>query len=177
MQVLKPYIDSGKLVVKSGQTEFKAVSTQGWDSAVAAKRLTNLLKTHYADDKIDAILSPNDGIAIGVLRVLKDAGYGTKAKPLPPITGQDAEVNSVKSIIAGEQSGTIYKDTRELAKVTVQMGNALLTDTDPIINDTATYDNGLKVVPTYLLQPIAVDQENYRALLVDGGYYTEANLS
>jgi putative multiple sugar transport system substrate-binding protein len=93
------------------------------------------------------------------------------------ISGQDAEVAAVKAIISGEQSGTIYKDTRELAKVAVQMSNAVLTGDHPITNDSSTYDNGLKVVPTYLLQPIAVDKGNYKTLLVDGGYYTEADLS
>jgi putative multiple sugar transport system substrate-binding protein len=175
--VLKPYLDSGQLVIKSGQKDFKTVSTQGWDGAVAAKRMKELLKAYYSNDKVDAVLSPNDGIASGILKELKGNGYGTKARPLPLISGQDAEVNSLKSIIAGEQTGTIYKDTRELAKVAVQMGNALLTGAAPITNDTTTYDNGLKVVPTYLLQPIAVDKANYRTLLVDGGYYTEANLS
>jgi len=177
LQVLKPYLDSGKLVVRSGEQDFKTVSTKGWDGAVAAKRMKSLLKTNYSAEKVDAVLSPNDGIAQGIIGELKADGYGTKAKPLPFITGQDAEVNSVKSIIAGEQTGTVYKDTRELAKVAVQIGNALLTGAKPMTNNTTTYDNGLKVVPTYLLPPIAIDQTNYETLLVEGGYYTKANLS
>jgi putative multiple sugar transport system substrate-binding protein len=170
MSVLQPYLDEGTLVVKSGQTTFDEVATNNWDGAVAGKRMTALLKDYYPTAAVDAVLAPNDGLALGILKA-----FGSRK--LPVISGQDAELASVKSIIAGQQTGTIYKDTRELAKVTVQMGNALLTRATPIVNDTTSYDNGVKVVPTYLLQPIAVDKANYRALLVDGGYYTESELS
>ncbi len=177
LQVLQPYLDSGQLVVKSGKTAFKDVATLRWDVPTAQARMTKMLAREYSKTTLDAVLSPFDGMSVGIIKVLKAHGYGTSAKPLPAMTGQDAEVSAVKAIISGEQSGTIYKDTRELAKVTVQIGNALLTDSEPIINDTTTYDNGIKVVPTYLLQPISVDKANYRALLVDGGYYSEASLS
>ena len=177
MSVLKPSIDSGKLVVRSGQTGFKKVSTENWDGVIAAKRMNEILKKYYTSENLDAVLSPNDSIAGEVIKTLDKNGYGTSAKPMPLITGQDAELTSVKSIIAGRQTGTIYKDTRELAKATVQMSNAILTGTTPIVNDTTTYDNGVKIVPTYLLAPISVDRTNYRTLLVDGGYYRQADLN
>jgi putative multiple sugar transport system substrate-binding protein len=176
MQVLKPYIDNGQLVVPSGQTEFKQIAVVRWDVPTAQKTFTKILADDYQNRKVDAVLSPFDGMSVGLIDILKKDGYGTKAKPLPVVSGQDAELNSVKLIISGEQSGTIYKDTRELAKVAVQEGNALLTGGTPIVNDTTTYDNGVKKVPTYLLQPIAVDKSNYKTLLVDGGYYTAAQL-
>ncbi len=176
MQVLKPYIDSGQLVVPSGKTQFKEIATLRWDVPTAQARMRKVLAADYQDKRMDAVLAPFDGMSVGLIDVLQKDGYGTKAKPLPVVTGQDAELNSVKLIINGEQSGTIYKDTRELAKVAVQMGNDLLTGATPIINDTNTYNNGDKVVPTYLLQPIAIDKNNYKALLVDGGYYTAAQL-
>ncbi len=116
-------------------------------------------------------------MSIGIIDALKAAGYGTGAKPMPIISGQDAELPSMKAILAGTQTATIYKDTRELAKVAVQMGNAMLTGEKPIVNDTTTYDNGVKVVPTYLLEPVTVDVANYKALLVDGGYYTEKEIN
>jgi putative multiple sugar transport system substrate-binding protein len=175
MSVLQPYLKSGQLVVRSGQSTFEQVATKNWDGSAATKRMSLLLKDHYGSGQVDAVLAPNDGLAIGIIKAFTaDKG---KPRPLPLISGQDAELGSVKSIIAGEQTGTVYKDTRELAKVAVQMGNALLTGNKPIVNDTASYDNGVKKVPTYLLQPVAVDRDNYKTLLVDGGYYTEANLS
>jgi putative multiple sugar transport system substrate-binding protein len=123
------------------------------------------------------VLSPYDGISIGILGALKGSGYGTAGQPYPTVTGQDAEAASVKSIIAGEQYSTIYKDTRELAKVTVAMADALLKGDKPVVNDTTTYDNGVKVVPSYLLPVETVTKDNYKKVLIDGGYYTAAQLS
>ncbi|RUM23185.1 sugar ABC transporter substrate-binding protein [Rhizobium vallis] len=176
MSVLQPYIDSGKLVVKSGQTGMDKVGTLRWDPAVAQARMDNLLSANYTDAKVDAVLSPYDGLSIGIISSLKGVGYGTAAQPLPIVTGQDAEVPSVKSIIAGEQHSTIFKDTRDLAKVTVAMVDAVMSGKEPEVNDTKTYDNGVKVVPSYLLKPVAVDKTNYKQILVDGGYYTEDKL-
>jgi len=107
---------------------------------------------------------------------LKSDGYGSKSKPLPVVTGQDAELASVKSIIAGEQTQTVYKDTRKLAEVASAMVDDVLTGKKPEVNDTKTYDNGSKVVPSYLLQPVSVDKTNYEETLVKGGYYTDAEL-
>jgi len=176
MSVLQPYIDSGKLVVKSGQTGMDKVGTLRWDPATAQARMDNLLSANYTDAKVDAVLSPYDGLSIGIISSLKGVGYGSASQPLPIVTGQDAEVPSVKSIIAGEQHSTIFKDTRELAKVTVAMVDAVMSGKEPEVNDTKTYDNGVKVVPSYLLKPVAVDKTNYKQILVDGGYYTEDKL-
>jgi putative multiple sugar transport system substrate-binding protein len=177
MSVLNPYIKSGKLVVQSGQKEFKQGATLRWDGATAQSRMDNILSAHYTDKRVDAVLSPYDGISIGILSSLKGVGYGSASKPLPIITGQDAELASVKSIIKGEQTSTVYKDTRALAKQTVKMVQASLDGKKVPVNDTKTYDNGVKVVPSYLLQPVSVDKTNYKEVLVDGGYYTEAQLS
>ena len=176
MDQLQPYITQGKLVVRSGQTAYNQVGTLRWDGGVAQSRMDNLLSKSYTTERVDAVLSPYDGISIGILSSLKGVGYGTPAKPLPIVTGQDAEVASVKSIIAGEQTQTVYKDTRQLAKVAVDMGNAALAGTEPQINDTKTYDNGVKVVPAFLLQPVSVDKSNYKQVLIDGGQYTAAQL-
>jgi putative multiple sugar transport system substrate-binding protein len=176
MDVLEPYIKSGKLKVRSGQTKLAQVTTLRWDGATAQKRMDDLLSAHYTSAKVDAVLSPYDGISIGIISSLKSVGYGKGSKALPVVTGQDAEVASVKSIIAGEQSSTIYKDTRQLAKVAVQMTNALLTGGKPEVNDTKQYNNGKKVVPTYLLPPVLVDKTNYEKELIGTGYYTAADL-
>ncbi|MET7650000.1 MULTISPECIES: multiple monosaccharide ABC transporter substrate-binding protein [unclassified Streptomyces] len=176
MSVLKPYIDSKKLVVKSGQTAMTQVTTLRWDGATAQKRMEDILTSSYKTGKVDAVLSPYDGISIGIIAALKSDGYGSAAKPLPVISGQDAELASVKSIIAGQQSMTVYKDLRKLAQVATDMVDASLNGKKPEINDTKSYDNGTKVVPAYLLQPVSVDKTNYEKELVEGGYYTADQL-
>ena len=176
MSVLQPYIDSGKLVVRSGQTSIEQVATLRWDGAVAQSRMDNLLSAHYATEQVHAVLSPYDGISIGIISSLKGVGYGTGSQPMPIITGQDAELASVKSIIAGEQTQTVFKDTRELAKKAVAMADAVLKGQEAEVNDTTTYDNGVKVVPSYLLEPISVDATNYEDVLVGSGYYTKEEL-
>jgi len=176
MSVLQPYIDKKKLVVKSGQTKLTQVTTLRWDGATAQKRMEDILTSTYSSAKVDAVLSPYDGISIGILAALKSDGYGSKSKPLPVITGQDAELASVKSIIAGQQTQTVYKDTRKLADVAAGMVDDVLNGKKPQVNDTKTYDNGTKVVPAMLLQPVSVDKTNYTKELVDTGYYTAGEL-
>ncbi|POX49818.1 multiple monosaccharide ABC transporter substrate-binding protein [Streptomyces sp. Ru72] len=176
MSVLQPYIDKKELVVKSGQTQLNQVTTLRWDGTTAQKRMEDILTSAYKSGKVDAVLSPYDGISIGILSALKSDGYGSASKPLPVITGQDAELASVKSIIAGQQTQTVYKDTRQLAKVAATMVDDALNGKKPQVNDTKTYDNGTKVVPAYLLQPVSVDKSNYEDVLVKGGYYTDAQL-
>ncbi len=175
MSVLQPLIDSGVLVVKSGQTTIEQVATLRWDGAVAQKRMEDILVGSYADgSKVTGVLSPYDGLSRGIIAALVDAGY--TADDLPTITGQDAEVLSVKSMLAGEQYSTIFKDTRELAKVASAMAIAILNGEEPEVNDTTTYDNGVKVVPSYLLTPYIVTVDNYKELLIDSGYIAEADL-
>ncbi|MET9892270.1 multiple monosaccharide ABC transporter substrate-binding protein [Streptomyces sp. NPDC006465] len=176
MQLLQPYLDKKRLVVRSGQTGLNKVTTLRWDGATARKRMKGLLATSYGIEKVDAVLSPYDGISMGVLGALKADGYGSGAKPLPVVTGQDAELASVKSIIAGQQRQTVYKDLRQLAEVTARMADDVLNDREPTLNDHGSYDNGSKVVPAYLLQPTSVDKTNYKEILVGGGYYTDAEL-
>lgn len=176
MSVLKPYIDSGKLVVRSKQMGMDKVGTLRWDGAVAQARMDNLLSAFYGKDKVHAVLSPYDGLSIGILSSLKGVGYCTKEQPCPVVSGQDAEVPSVKSMIKGEQYSTVFKDTRDLAKVTANLVDAVLAGKQPEINDTKTYNNGVKVVPSYLLKPVAVDATNWKKILVDSGYYKESQL-
>ena len=173
MSVLQPYIDDGTLVVQSGQMGMDTVGTLRWDGAVAQSRMDNLLSAYYTDQQVDGVLSPYDGLSIGILSSLKGVGYGSGDLPMPVVTGQDAELPSVKSILAEEQYSTVFKDTRELARVTVGMVDALLQGGEPEINDTETYDNGVKVVPSYLLEPVSVDAENWEEVLVGSGYYSE----
>jgi putative multiple sugar transport system substrate-binding protein len=175
MSVLQPLIDKGTIVVGSGQTGMDKVATLRWDPATAQSRMDAILSSTYSDKTLNAVLSPYDGISIGILSSLKGVGYGSGDMPMPFVSGQDAEVPSVKSIIAGEQYSTIFKDTRDLARVTVDMVDAVMSGKEPEVNDTETYNNGVKVVPSYLLKPVAIDKSNWQTL-VEAGYYTEDQL-
>jgi putative multiple sugar transport system substrate-binding protein len=169
MSVLQPKIDDGTLVVKSGQTAITQVATLRWAQETAQKRMEDLLTGSYSDgSKVDGVLSPYDGISRGIITALQGNGYTT----VPPVTGQDAEIASVKLINDGVQSSTIFKDTRELAKQAVSAAQAFLTGKTPEANDTTTYDNGVKVVPSYLLPVVTVYKADIQKELIDSGYWT-----
>ena len=176
MSVLQPMIDSGEIVVPSGQTKFDQAATLRWDPATAQARMENILTGTYASKDVHGVLSPYDGLSLGIIAALQGNGYGGGGKALPVVTGQDAEVQSVKSIQADEQYSTIFKDTRELAKVTVDMIKAVGAGDEPEVNDTETYDNGVKVVPSYLLTPVPVGKDDIQSVLIDSGYYTADDL-
>jgi len=177
MSILQKYIDNGQLVVPSGQTEFNKIAIQAWESAKAQARMDNLITANYAGGKkLDAVLSPNDSLAIGIVASLQNNGYGTPDKPFPILTGQDCDKANVKAIIEGKQSMSVFKDTRTLAAKVVEMVDALLQGKEAPVNDTTTYNNGVKVVPSYLCEPVFADKNNYKQLLIDSGYYTEDDI-
>jgi len=176
MSVIQPFIDDGTIVIQSGQMGMDKVGTLRWLAATAQARMDNLLSAYYTDKRVDGVLSPYDGLSIGILSSLKGVGYCTVDLPCPVVTGQDAEVASVKSIIAGEQRYTVFKDTRALAAQTAKMVDQALKGETVDINNTTTYDNGVKVVPSYLLTPISIDINNYQKELVDSGYIKAEDL-
>ncbi|WP_427016615.1 substrate-binding domain-containing protein [Pseudarthrobacter sp. P1] len=155
MNVLQPKIDDGTLKVVSGQKTFEQAVTQGWKAENAQKRMDTLLAGSYGSAELDGVLSPNDTLARAILTSVKAAG-----KPIPIVTGQDSEVESVKSIMAGEQYSTINKDTTALVKHAIQMVKDLQAGKTPEINDPKSYNNGVKVVPAYLLVPQIVTKAN-----------------
>jgi putative multiple sugar transport system substrate-binding protein len=178
ISVLQPLIDDGSIVIKSGQTGMDKVGTLRWDGAVAQARMDNILSANYSDgSRVDGVLAPYDGLSRGIISSLRGVGYGSADQPWPIVTGQDAETPSVKAIIAGEQYSTVFKDTRELAKVTANMVDALLAGKEVPVNDTKTYDNGVKVVPSYLLKPVSVGRDNWEQILVGSGYYTKDQIT
>ena len=177
MDVLNPYIKSGKLVVQSGQVDFAKVAITNWTSATAQNRMDNLITSKYTGNtKLDAVLSPNDSLAIGIVASLKSNGFGTDSKPYPVLTGQDCDIADVKAIIAGQQSMSIFKDTRLLAAKVVSMVDAMEQGSTPETNNTKDYNNGNKIVPTELLSPVYVDKSNYEDILVKSNYYTADQL-
>ncbi|MDR2619528.1 MAG: sugar-binding protein [Propionibacteriaceae bacterium] len=178
MDTLKPYLDAGTLVVKSGQTDFEQVAIMRWSQEGAQKRMEDLLSSTYSGgkDALAGVLSPFDGISRGIITALQPAYGTTMADGLPIVTGQDAEVSSVKLINDGVQSSTIFKDTRKLADQAVTAAKAYLAGAEPTANNTDTYDNGVKVVPSYLLEIDTVYKEDIKPLLIDSGYFTEAEV-
>jgi len=176
MKELQPLIDAGTLVVKSKQTDFNTVATLRWDGEEAQSRMENILTSTYSDgSKVNGVLSPYDGISRGIISALEGTGYSVGAE-WPIISGQDAELDSVKAINSGEQFATIFKDTRQLAEVAVNMTVALLNGEKPEINNTTDYDNGKKVVDSYLLDSAIVVKDNITEQLVDSGYWTQAEI-
>ncbi len=175
-EVLQPYLDSGKLVCVSGQTDFDTICTLRWSQETAQQRMENLLSANYSTGSdVDIVVSPFDGISYGIAAALEGAGYKVGEK-WPLITGQDAELMAAKNILSGKQSQTIFKDTRVLAEKCVTMVQAVLEGSEPEINDTETYNNNVKVVPSYLCTPVSVDKDNLTEMLVDTGYYTADQL-
>ena len=175
MSILQPMIDAGDIKIVSGQMGMDKVGTLRWDGAVAQARMDNLLSANYTDKKVNGVLAPYDGLSRGIISSLKGVGYAPGPE-MPIVTGQDAELPSVKGMIAGEQYSTVFKDTRELAKVTAKMVDTVLSGKEPEINDTKTYNNGVKIVPSYLLTPHSVAKADIKAALVDSGYYTQAKI-
>ena len=174
--VLKPYIEAGKIVVKSGQTNFADVATPGWKSETAQKRAEDILSSNYADgSKLDAWVCSNDSTAYGVTNAL-EANYDVEGLGWPIITGQDCDKANVKNMIAGKQSMSVFKDTRTLAAQVVKMIDQILKGEEVEVNDTETYNNNKKVVPSFLCEPVFGDANNYKELLIDSGYYTEDDL-
>lgn len=173
MKILQPYIDSGKLVVRSGSTTLAECATANWSTEEAQKRMENILAAYYQDGtKLDAVLSSNDSVANGITNALVASYKGD----FPILTGQDCDITSVKNIIAGKQSMSIFKDTRQLASKVVEMVTAIIEGKEVPVNDTESYDNGKGIVPTYLCQPVFADQDNYKEVLIDSGYYKESDV-
>ncbi|GAC1486496.1 MAG: sugar ABC transporter substrate-binding protein [Pseudarthrobacter sp.] len=176
MDTLKPFMDAGTLKVPSGQTKFEQAAILRWQAPVAQKRMEDILTAAYSSGtKLQGVLSPYDGLSIGIISALTSTGGYSKGT-LPVVTGQDAEKGSVKSIIAGEQYSTIFKDTRKLGEQAVKMVDAVLKGKEPETNDTKTYNNKVKVVPAFLLQSVIITKDNYKKELIDSGYYTEADV-
>jgi len=178
--VLLPYVKSGKLVVKSGKTpasdaDWASIGVQGWSSDTAQSEMQNRLNSFYATGKVDVVLSPNDSLALGIEQALNGAGYKV-GKDWPLVTGQDADQANVVNLLAGKQSMTVWKDTRKLGDETAKMVDEIVKGGKVTVNDTKSYNNGKKVVPTFLLPPVVVTKDTVKSTLVDSGFYTAKTL-
>lgn len=173
--ILKPYYESGKILVKSGQVDFETIAILGWGTDDAQARMDNLLVNYADGTPLHAVLSPNDSLALGITNSLQAAGY--TLENFPVITGQDCDVTNTKNIIKGFQAMSVFKDTRTLAAQVVTMVDAILKGEEVPVNDTTTYDNGVFVIPSFLCDPVFADVNNYEELLIDSGYYTADQLA
>lgn len=175
MATLQPYFDDGTLTVPSGQTSIDQAASQQWQQTVAQSRMEDLLTSTYTgtDVELHAVLSPYDGLSRGIITALQNAGYGpTIADGLPIVSGQDSEIASVKLVDDEVQFATLFKDTRKLAAEAVNAVDAFLSGGEPTPNDTESYDNGVKIVPSMLLDVDVVYKDGIQSLLVDSGYFT-----
>jgi putative multiple sugar transport system substrate-binding protein len=179
--VIKPYIDKGIIKVPSGQYGWPKYGTEAWSTQKAMERMTNLISAYYSKgNKLDAVLSPNDSVAYGIISALKGAGYAPNdaKKPMPIIDGQDCDRVNVKAIWDGEQTASVFKNTKTLADKAVTMVDDILNGKKPEVNDTKTYNNGVKVVPSYLCTPVVVYKADIKKELIDTKYYkwTDVNI-
>jgi len=172
--VLSQYVDSGQLVVPSDKApatldDWQSIGILGWGSDDAQAEMDNRLSSFYAGgEKIDVVLSPNDSLAQGISQSLQLAGY--TADDFPILTGQDGDKASVVNVLAGVQSMTVWKDTRLLGERVETMIKSILAGETPEVNDTETYDNGVKVVPSYLITPEVVTADTVQSKLIDSGF-------
>ncbi|KAE8764353.1 multiple monosaccharide ABC transporter substrate-binding protein [Georgenia thermotolerans] len=178
--VLLPYVEGGQLVVPSGKApksndEWSSIGIQGWESGKAQAEMDNRLNSFYADKKVDVVLSPNDSLALGIEQALDAAGYKA-GNEFPLVTGQDADLANVKNMLAGMQSMTVWKDTRTLGDQVAKMVDQIVKGEEVEVNDTETYDNGKKVVPSYLLPPQVVTPDTVESSLVKSGFYDAGEL-
>jgi len=184
MSILQPYVDEGVLVTPSkqvatlkadGSYDKAVVATANWATDAAQSRFENILASYYSDGtKLDAVLASNDSTANGVENALDAAGFTVDNYPV--ITGQDCDKAILKNLIAGKQGMSVFKDTRTLAAKVVSMVDSIMKGTTPEINDDKTYDNGTGVIKSYLCEPVVCTKDNYKEVLIDSGYYTEADI-
>ena len=173
MSVLKPYMDAGILVTPSGQTEKQSAATPYWDCEFAQERFADILEKFYGEGReLHAVLANNDTTAMGVANALA-SGYTGK---YPVLTGQDCEILNVRNMLDGRQAMSVFKDTRILAARAAEMVDALMKGEEPPVNDTQSYDNGTGIIPAYLCEPVVATADNVRQVLIDSGYYTEAEI-
>jgi D-xylose transport system substrate-binding protein len=162
MSVIKPLAAKGDIKIVMDQW------IQDWQPTVAMNLTQNALTAN--DNKIDAVLAPNDNTAGGVIQALAQAGLAGKV----PVTGQDAELTAAKRIVKGTQSMTVFKDTRELASKAMDAALKIVNGQDP--GATGTVNNNKMDVPSILLKPVVVDKGNIDAVLIDSGYLKKADV-
>ena len=177
METLQEYLDDGTLVCKSGKLSFDDTGILRWSKNTAKSRAAELLNEFYPDGAApDIICTGFDDAAGAVQEVLQETGITPGTDIWPMITGNGCKEDAVKRIAAGTQTFSVFMDARELADQCEEMVNVYLHgDDDPEVNDYEQYDNGVKIIGTYLCEPQMIDRDNYE-ILIDNGYYTEKEI-
>ena len=172
--------DENAVLVKTGQLEVLKkyegkiniaynVYIEGWSGENAYQDLDKYLD--LSDTIPDAILSSNDGIAIGCIKVLEKRGLAGKIL----ISGQDAELESCRNIVKDFQTVTVYKPFRPMIEKATEIAFKMAQKEDFKL-ETSTINNGQKDVPSLLLDPIAVEKANMRNTIIADGVYTESQI-
>ena len=173
MEKLQPYLDDGTLVCKSGQITFEETGILRWSMDEAQARAEETLSEFYSDTETpDIICTGFDGAAEGVLKVLRNDGL-TLGENWPMITGVGCDADAVRDVAESEIACSVFMDRRVLADQAEDMVNVYLHgEDDPEVNDYEQYDNGTKIIASYLCEPQLINIDNYE-ILIDNGYYTE----
>ena len=159
MEYIQPLVNVGSIKIVADKP------IKNWDPKIAYNIVKDSLIAN--NNKIDAILAPNDPTAGAAIEALQEQDLAGKV----PVTGQDADLAAVRRIIQGTQSMTVFKDTRELAKTSIDTAIKLANATPVEAN--ASVNNGKIDVPTILIAPIAIDQRNIDSVLIASGYLTK----
>lgn len=156
LSVIKPLADTGaiKIVMDQWVTD--------WQPTIAMNLVQNALTAN--DNRINAVLAPNDNTAGGVIQALAQAGLAGKV----PVTGQDAEVTAAERIVNGTQAMTVYKDTKQQATEAILAAIKMVKGES--VDTTSTVNNKKKDVPAILLKPVVVDKSNIDKVLIDSGF-------
>jgi D-xylose transport system substrate-binding protein len=164
-----PWYEGGaRSVLRDKVRILKSYNTLGWRTENAHDHMSAAIST-LGTNQIDGVLAANDSIAAGVIAALKSA----RVAPLPPVTGQDADLDAVQRIVKGEQYMTVYKPFRQETDAASAMAVALARGNDLDALVTTSVDSPTtKDVPAVLLDPVPVTAETIGRTLVRDGIYT-----
>lgn len=163
MNILHPFIEKNEIKIVYN------VFSDSWTEAEGYRHTIQLIESTKGE--IDAILAGNDAIALGVIKALKEKGLQGKVS----VAGQDADLPNIQEIIRGNQTMTVYKPIKTMAYTVAELA-ILLSQGSPLPLSTATVSNGNRLVPSYLVSPMAINESNIQMTVVAEGYQEAENI-
>ena len=148
----------------------KEYDTPTWSPDKAQQEMTQALTA--ISNKVDGVYAANDGTGGGAIAAMKSAGI----KPLPPVTGQDAELAAIQRILTGDQYMTVYKAIKAEAEAAAQLAVDVAQGKKPSTPVNGTTNNKKVDVPSVLLTPVAVDKSNVKTTVVADGFWTASDI-